>query len=223
MPSTEEIKVFISHRDSHCGECEEDLGRQAWITLNEEKGALCLACADLDQLVFLPSGDAALTRRSRKHSALSAVVLKWSRARHQYERQGLLVEEKALEQAESECLADSEIRARRKERERERRAEQDDEYIDAFAKRVREFFPNCPAGREHQIANHACRKYTGRIGRTAAAKRFTEATVRLSVIAHIRHVETNYDELLGKGWDRFEARDQIRDQVDTVRDLWASR
>ncbi|MCM3870887.1 MAG: hypothetical protein ND895_09380 [Pyrinomonadaceae bacterium] len=36
----EEIKVFISHRDSKCGECGEQLGKQAWITLEEEKGAL---------------------------------------------------------------------------------------------------------------------------------------------------------------------------------------
>jgi len=92
----EEIKVFISHRDSTCGECKERLGRQAWITLEEEKGALCLACADLDHLEFLPSGDAALTRRAKKHSQLSAVVLKFSRVRGRYERQGLLVEEKEM-------------------------------------------------------------------------------------------------------------------------------
>ena len=28
-----EIKVFISARDSTCGECKENLGRKAWITL----------------------------------------------------------------------------------------------------------------------------------------------------------------------------------------------
>ena len=50
---TEELKVFISNRDSTCGECGEDLGRKAWITLVKEKGALCLSCADLDHLIFL--------------------------------------------------------------------------------------------------------------------------------------------------------------------------
>jgi hypothetical protein len=99
----EDLKVFISLRDSKCDECGEELGRKAWITLEENKGALCLACADLDELVFLPTGDAALTRRARKHSVLSAVVLKFSQARGRYERQGLLVEENALAQAEAEC------------------------------------------------------------------------------------------------------------------------
>ena len=57
--------------------------------------------ADLDHLVFLPSGDAAVTRRARKLSTRAAVVLKWSRARSRYERQGLLVEEDALQEAEA--------------------------------------------------------------------------------------------------------------------------
>src|SRR5258706_9545616 len=95
---TEEIKVFISHRNSTCGECLEDLGSKAWITLVREKGALCLSCADLDHLIFLASGDAALTRRGRKDSRLSAVVLKWRRAPRRYQPQGLLVEETALDQ-----------------------------------------------------------------------------------------------------------------------------
>ena len=51
-----------------------------------DRAALCLACADLDHLAFLPRGDATLTRRARAHSTLSAVVLKWSRARKRYER-----------------------------------------------------------------------------------------------------------------------------------------
>ncbi len=144
-PEKEEIKVFISHRDSICGECEESLGRKAWITLAGEKGALCLACADLDHLVFLPSGDAALTRRARKHSVLSAVVLKWSRARKRYERQGLLVEERALELAEDECLADADLRARRREREAERRAELDETFVDRFAAIVNKRSPSMPA------------------------------------------------------------------------------
>lgn len=223
MTQPEEIKVFISNRDSKCGECDEELGRKAWITLDREQGALCLSCADLDHLIFLSAGDAALTRRARKHSQLSAVVLKWSRARKHYERQGLLVEEKALEQAESECLADSESRARRNEREQERRAERDEQYIQAFATHVRALFPNCPPDREQTIAEHACRKYTGRIGRSAAAKAFDEDAVRLAVIAHIRHRETNYDDLLGNGWYRGEARSQVRDQVNTICDLWECR
>src|SRR2546426_8343591 len=93
--SEQDVKVFISGRESTCDECGEMLGRSAWICLLGERGALCLSCADLDHLVFLPAGDTALTRRARKHSTLSAVVLKWSHARKRYERQGLLGQEAA--------------------------------------------------------------------------------------------------------------------------------
>jgi hypothetical protein len=215
-----ELKVFISSQDSVCAECGEVLGRRAWITLVEDKGALCLACADLDHLIFLPAGDAALTRRARKHSTLAAVVLQWSRARKRYERQGLLVEAAALEQAEQECLADSEARARRREREAGRRAALDQQYVAQFAQRVRELFSNCPAGREMAIAEHACLKYSGRIGRTAAARELDESAVRLAVIAHIRHTETAYDALLGQGYDRWVARDQVAGAVEQVLAMW---
>jgi hypothetical protein len=48
MAKGKELKVFISTHDSKCGECGEDLGCQAWITLHEKKGALCLTCAGED-------------------------------------------------------------------------------------------------------------------------------------------------------------------------------
>lgn len=217
---TADLKVFISTRDSTCDECGEALGRHARITLDQDKCALCLACADLDHLVFLPSGDAALTRRARKHSTLSAVVLKWSRARKRYERQGLLVESEALEQAEQECLADSEVRERRREREAEWRAELDRQYVEQFAGRVRKLFPGCPPGREIAIAEHACLKYSGRVGRSAAAKSLDENAVRLAVMAHIRHVETEYDTLLADGYDRHEARAAVETAVNQVMARW---
>jgi hypothetical protein len=50
------------------------------------------------------------------------VVVRFSRARKRYERQGLLVEDAALEQAERQCLSDEAAGARRRERDRERRA-----------------------------------------------------------------------------------------------------
>ena len=63
LKRTEDLTVFIStgNRDSSCYECGEHLDRGDWITLVEGKGALCLACTDLDHLIFLPSGNAALT------------------------------------------------------------------------------------------------------------------------------------------------------------------
>jgi len=222
MRQLSDLKVFISNRESICDECGQKLGRKAWITLDREIGALCLSCAGMEHLVFLPSGNTVLTRRAHKNSTLAAVVLKWSQNRKRYERQGILVEEQALEQAEQACLADNEVRAQRREREAERRAEYDRAYIDLFAKRIRELFPLCPPGREVIISEHACRKYSGRIGRTASAKDLEEKAVLLAAIAHIRHTETPYDRLLAMGYDRREARSRVEGRVDEIMLTWSN-
>jgi len=216
----DDIKVFISGRESTCDECKAELGHHAWITLHEDKTVHCLSCSDLDHLVFLPSGDTALTRRSRKYSSLVAVVLKWSKARKRYERQGLLVDNEALERAEEECSADADVREIRRGQAALRRAELDQDFITKFAARVRELYPHCPANREKLIAEHACRKYSGRVGRCAAAKQLDRKAVKLAVIAHIRHAETNYDELLALTKNKQLARHEIQQQVSSVQAAW---
>ena len=215
-----EIIVFITTRESKCDECGEELGRHAWIVLGEDKSARCLTCADLDHLVYLPAGDATITRRTKKHSRLSAVVLKWSRARKRYERQGLLVENEAIEKAELECEGDAAQREFRRLQAALRREELDQEYIKRFAARVRKIYPHCPKGRETIIAEYACRKYSGRVGRSAAAKALDEQAVRLAVTAHVRHTETRYDDLLLKMSDREDARESVHDDVKHVLYLW---
>ena len=215
-----EIKVFISSRESTCSECRENLGSHAWITLAGDRGALCLTCADLDHLVFLPSGDPALTRRTKKNSRLHAVVLKWARARKRYERQGLLVEEDALERAETECLADAEIRQAKRTRDAERRDILDKEYVKRYSEQIRHCYPRMPSGLEVKIAEHACLKYSGRVGRSEAAKRFDEESITLAVVAHVRHTKTAYDDLLMRGIDRHEARTLVRDKIDRVLEQW---
>ncbi len=107
-------------------------------------------------------------------------------------------------------------------REAIRRERLDREYTERFALRVGELFPGCPTGRDADIAEHACLKCSGRIGRTAWAKRLDEEAVRLAVVAHIRHAETTYDELLMMGHDRWEARDIITDKVDRILEQWES-
>ncbi len=204
----DEIVVFWIRRDTACADCKEDLFKGDFLRMDAGK-PLCLPCADLDRLVFLPSGDAALTRRARRDSTLSAVVVRFSRTRNRYERQGLLVEEEALARAEQECLSDADARRLARERVAERRAELDAEYVAAFARRVGELFPGCPAVERTAIAEHACRKYSGRVGRCAAAKNLEEDAVLLAVRAHVRHVHTPYDRLLARGRERYEARDEV--------------
>ena len=186
----------------------------------EDERPLCIGCADLDHLVFLPRGDAALTRRAKKYSSLWTAVVRFSRARKRHERQGLLVEEEGLQQAETECLEDAEARASRRAREAERRSKLDDKYVAEFGRQLRQRYPRCPDGEDRIIASRACQKYSGRIGRTAAAKAFDAEAIDLAVIAHIRHGHTEYDTLLVRGWDRRAARDEVRPKVEETLRQW---
>lgn len=63
-------------------------------------------------------------------------------------------------------------------------------------------------------------QYSGRVGRSAAAKALDEQATRLAVIAHIRHVETQYDKLLMSGWDRVDARFTVEEMVQSVLTKW---
>jgi len=122
--------------------------------------------------------------------------------------------------AEVECLADQDARAQRREREAQRRTESDRAYVQQFAERVRRLYPRCPAPTATAIAEHACAKYSGRVGRSAAAQALDEQAARLAVVAHIRHVETPYDQLLMDGWDRRDARHHVEDNVRAVLARW---
>jgi hypothetical protein len=217
----DEIVVFWLVKSSRCSECGAELHKGNLLRLEQEK-ALCVECADLDHLEFLPRGDPAVTRRASKYSKLHAVVVRWSNTRKRYERQGILAEPAAIDRAEQESLADAEVRARRQARDAERRALEDEEFVAAFARAIREQFPGCPAGEETEIARHASRKSSGRVGRTAAAKQFDPTAIHLAVVAHVRHVHTNYDELLGEFCDRPSARASVHQQVSAILDKWQS-
>ena len=109
------------------------------------------------------------------------------------------------------------------ERETIRREDLDRKCLEEFATRLRELFPSCPAGRDREIAEHACLKYSGRIGRSASAKAMDDAAVRLAVIAHVRHRETKYDNLLARGNERWQARAAVAGAVDRVLQMWEAK
>ena len=90
-----DLVVISARHDWTCTVCGETGGG---LLLMQDNGPVCMACAKLDHLVFLSSGNSTLTRRAKKASQLSAVVVRWSQTRKRYERQGILVEESALEQ-----------------------------------------------------------------------------------------------------------------------------
>jgi hypothetical protein len=210
------IVVISPHKAWTCASC----GDTGDFLRMDKAGALCLDCADLGHLEFLPSGDAALTRRATKASRLSAVVVRWSTRRNRYERQGILAEAAAIEQAAQECLSDADVRARRRDREQSRRADHDVHFRGEFAAAIREQFPGCPVDRAEAIALHAAARGSGRVGRSAAGRALDRDAVCLAVVASVRHVDTDYDALLMSGVDRESARAQVHQRVEDVVNAW---
>jgi len=77
-------------------------GGTGHLLVMENPGPACLRCVGLDDLEFLTSGNALLTRRAKAKSERHAVVVRFSKSRRRYERQGLLVEPRALSDAQRE-------------------------------------------------------------------------------------------------------------------------
>jgi hypothetical protein len=95
------VVVEPLNREWTCHRC----GGTGDLLMMENSGPACLRCVGLDDLEFLPSGDALLTRRVKANSTRCAVVVRFSRSRRRYERQGLLVEPLALAGVQRELEA----------------------------------------------------------------------------------------------------------------------
>lgn len=95
------LVVVTASKPWTCVECVVEFGAGAFL-LMEDAGPHCVDCVDLGHLEYLPAGNAALTRRATKLSREAPVVVRWSRSRKRYERQGILAEPEAIEQAEAQ-------------------------------------------------------------------------------------------------------------------------
>jgi hypothetical protein len=93
-----ELVVVQALHEWTCHRC----GGTGGLLIMETAGPACLSCVGLGDLEFLGAGDALLTRRAKAKSARHAVVVRFSKSRKRYERQGLLVEPQALADAAGE-------------------------------------------------------------------------------------------------------------------------
>jgi hypothetical protein len=211
--------VFQIVRDSQCSECSAELPKDSFLFMEADR-PLCLACAQLGELEYLQSGDAALTRRATKYSGRTAVVVRFSRSRGRYERQGILVESAALERAEQECTLDADARAAARAHAAALRRKEDRELTARMTKQILILFPGCPPNEASKIARHTATRGSGRVGRTAAGRNLEEQALIAAVAAAIRHQHTNYDELLASGLDRALARERVANQVQEILDAW---
>jgi hypothetical protein len=211
--------VFEILRDSRCSECAAEMEQGSFLLMEAEQ-PLCLACAGFGDLEYLVAGDTALTRRATRYSERTAVVVRFSRARKRYERQGVLVESTALEKAERECLEDAGERAAARARDAVRRGEEDRALVARMAKRIGVLFPGCPALELAAIAEHTGARGSGRVGRTEAGRNLEDQALTAAVIAAVRHKHTEYDATLARGIDRLTARQRVAGKIEEILAAW---
>ena len=211
--------VFSVLGDSQCSECGAEIGSGSFLLMEAEQ-PLCLPCARLDDLEYLASGDTALTRRATKYGTRTAVVVRFSRSRGRYERQGVLVEKPALEKAEKQCAQDAGDRAKARIAAVTQRQKQDRVLVEQWTARIAALFPGCPPAEAAAIAGHAAVRGSGRVGRTAAGRQLEEQAVVAAVAAAVRHRHTDYDQLLAAGVERAAARQQVAERVRETLAVW---
>lgn len=105
LDKSPELVVFRIVTESQCSKCKKKLPK-GFCLIMEATQPLCLDCANLNTLEFLPRGNTQLTRLAKKYSTRSAIVTEFSRSRKRYERQGILVDKEALKKAEQEMMFD---------------------------------------------------------------------------------------------------------------------
>ena len=216
---SDEIIVYQCIRESRCSECGREIGLADLLRI-EAGNHLCLVCSKLDHLVYLHRGNTALTRRARKHSPLHAVVVRASSSGKSNKRQGILIDEAALQLAERECLSEEDVRVRAHERLAKRRARLDIKYVKKFAEQISGRYPSCPRSESRVIAERAFKKYPGMVDRSETVKRFDPEIIDLAVVDHIRQEHTEYDLLLGQGWSREKARSAVEAEVEGILNYW---
>jgi hypothetical protein len=215
--------IFLTKKETlKCSVCKKsvELG-QAYVAETENHKGTCFNCSQFVEAVFLASGDVALTRRSKKNSAYCGILFYWNKRRKRFDRKGQYVEFNAIELAKKECAEDANIRALKNKKVAIVRAKHDEIYIVEFSKAIKALYPNCPKNRENEIANHACEKYSGRVGRTANAKKFDKAMINLAVEAHIRHKETDYESQFTTGKTKGLIRSNVKQDITKVLQRWS--
>jgi hypothetical protein len=115
--------------------------------------------------------------------------------------------------------AEVETRAQRaatREASRRSRARRHESDLKRLAARLAELYPGLPDPME--VVGHAFEIGSERVGRTSKLEE--DRRLELAVIAHARHRNTSYDRLFDLVYDREEARQIVRGEVDEIVSNW---
>lgn len=174
-------------------------------------------------LVFVPSGDAARTRRVGKLEGARPALM---RDKYGVHRIGYWAPPDGVDRIEEELAATADQRAARRKAGERQRERQEERYRDTFREEMRRQYPAMPATDVEAVVARATVVGSGRVGRTKTLE--LAEIVRLAVRAHVRHTHTDYDDRLDDTWvelgggpgARRDARDGVEGDVREVLRRW---
>jgi hypothetical protein len=81
---------------------------------------------------------------------------------------------------------------------------------------LRRLAPDIPAHEFGAVVDHA-------VDSRGLSRAYPETAAWLSLVAYVRHVFTDYDDLLAQGYDADSARFFVADEIEAVLDGWGVR
>jgi hypothetical protein len=92
---------------------------------------------------------------------------------------------------------------------------------DNFEDAVVKLFPDIPTAEVPKILQQSLKKHSRRVGRAGAVA--LDDRVKLAVRAHIRHMHTDYEQLLEQGASREAAREKVWERLNEVARQWGGQ
>jgi hypothetical protein len=174
-----------------------------------------------DEYDEIAPGNQYLTRLVQRRSAtVYHRMYKPSRGRFS-ELVGILAPRSVIESAKVEADRTQQVRAERRQKAVVRRQREHEREEQKVTEEMLQLYPSMPPAEAVEIVEHAWAIGSGRVGRTSQLA--TTEAIEMAVKAHIRHVYTEYDEVLQQGVDRDSARVAVKAVVWAIHDEWRRR
>lgn len=170
------------------------------------------------EYVEVPTDDPYLTRTIKAQAETVYVRMKKPKGGGYSRPTAVFAPEDAVDAARAMAEETERARQLRRKSAAEYRARKEQKSQTEMSGRLLEAFPGMPEDEARMIVAHAFEVGSGRVGRTSSLD--PAEKLDLAVRAHIRHVHTAYEKLLMDGWDREEARDAVRADVNAVYERW---
>ncbi len=171
-----------------------------------------------DGYVEFETGDAYLTRKVKQMANRVFIRMKRHKRLKVSRPVGILAPADVVVAAREEAAQTAEARQKKRAAGAASRQRKEAKTRNTVKQRMLELYPMMPSDEAEEITEHAFEVGSGRVGRSSMVE--LDGKIELAVRAHVRHSHTDYDRLMDEGWDREDARDEVRSEIGKVIEKW---